>query len=421
MGKVSKAFAVSILPWALGGCGQLSPSFDDMSKTYQTALDKYDRSGLLLNVVRASKKLPLSFLSIPSITGTGSIGETAGVSANVVSAVPAAASGFLSPASGTYYTPTIGISLNRSFTFTQSSMDNAVFQKSFISEIPLTTINAVANLPDNKRELIYSLIIDRLLVVEPNGATKRLINSPLEPEYEDFQNKLHELVEMGLSTEMLEYAEAVGTPMTASQVNDIMFKYLDVKDEKQLSMHEAIDPHSNKKIYQMYQSIKKARFCFEKTRHTKFVSAKYGPELICRDKLDTKTEDISATINPKQTDKNEHELGITIRSTAGIFTYLGNVLNSQASSEPKIPMLWSKETIKDGKTIPSQKDTPILIIQKNRPAGRIFAEIDFEGDSYYIPTENAGHSTQVMSLLTGIIALNKVPGAIPQSPTVLIK
>jgi hypothetical protein len=421
LGKVIKPFAVSLLPCILAGCAQLSPSFDDMSKTYQITLEKYERSGLFLNVVRASKKLPLSFLSIPSITGTGSVGETAGVSANVVSAIPSTTGGFLSAASGTYYTPTLGITLNRSFTFTQSSMDNAVFQKSFISEIPLATVNSVANQPDDKRELIYSMIIDRLLVVEPNGTTKRLINSPLDPGYEDFQNKLHELIEMGLSTEMLQYAEAVGTPMTASQVNDIMFKYLDVKEEKQLSMKEVIDSHSNKKTYQMYQRINKARFCFEKTKHTKTVSAKYGNELICHDKLDTKNEDISATINPKQTDKNEHELGITIRSTASVFTYLGDVLSSQTRSEPKIPMLWSSETIRDGQFVPSQKNIPILIVQKNKPNGRVFSEIDFEGDSYYIPAENAGHSTQVMSLLTGIIALNKVPGAIPQSPTVLIK
>jgi len=248
--RVIKPFAVSLLPCILAGCAQLSPTFDDMSKTYQVTLEKYERSGLFLNVVRASKKLPLSFLSIPSITGTGSVGETAGVSANVVSAIPSTASGFLSAASGTYYTPTLGITLNRSFTFTQSSMDNAVFQKSFISEIPLATVNTVANLPEDKRELIYSMIIDRLLVVEPNGTTKRLINSPLDPGYEDFQNKLHELIEMGLSTEMLQYAEAVGTPMTASQVNDIMFKYLDVKEEKQLSMQEVIGSQSNKKTYQ---------------------------------------------------------------------------------------------------------------------------------------------------------------------------
>jgi len=51
----------------------------------------------------------------------------------------------------------------------------------------------------------------------------------------------------------------------------------------------------------------------------------------------------------------------------------------------------------------------------------MFAEAEYEGDSYSIPYENAGHSTMVMSILMGFISLNKVPGAIPQSPAVLVK
>lgn len=392
-----------------------------MSKTYQTVIEKYERNGLFLNVVRSSKSLPLNFMTIPSITGSGSVAETAGIAANVVSAVPATAGGFLSAATGTYYSPSLGIVLNRSFTFTQSSMDNAAFQKAFMSEISLATINAASTLSMGKRELVYSMVIDRLTIVGPDGGVKRLENNPLAADYGEFQNKLHELIEMGFTTELLQHYEPVGTPMTPSQVNDTVFKYLDVKEDKRLIMRQETDPQTRKKTFQMYQRSQEARFCFDRTASATYVSQTFGNELLCHERLDTSIEDSYKTKTTDNRPKNQYDLGITIRSTAKVFAYLGNIVKAQNSSNPQIPMLWSTETNQQGVAGAPQKNVPILLVNKNKSNGRSFAEIDYEGDTYFIPAEDSGTSTQVMSLLTGFVALNKVPGSLPQSPTVLIK
>lgn len=419
LGKAKKALFISALLLILSGCSQLSPSVDDMSKSYQTVIEKFERNGLFLNVVRSSKNLPLSFMTIPSITGTGSVGETVGISANVVSAVPTTPTGFLSPTTGTYYSPSLGITLSRSFTFTQSSLDNEVFQRSFMSDIPLTSVNVISNMPEEKRELVYSMIFDKLVLVSPTGETESLNNNPLDSSYAEFQNRLHELMAMGLSTEMQQHYDPVGTLMTPSQVNDSVFRFLDVKDAKRLIIKEQIDPVTKKSAYQMYQKSQNVRFCFENTAQAHKVRSMYGAELFCHNRLDTKTEPLSEATIPEG--KNEYELGITIRSTAKVFTYLGHIITAQTKENPMIPTLWSSPTIKDGIQVPAEKNVPILVVSKNKAAGKIFAEIDYEGDTYIIPAENAGHSTQVMSLLRSIVALNKVPGAIPQSPTVLIK
>lgn len=419
LGKAKKALVISACLLFITGCSQLNPSVDDMSKSYQTVIEKFERNSLFLNVVRSSKNLPLSFMSIPSITGTGSVGETVGLSANVVSAVPTTPAGFLSPTTGTYYSPSLGVTLNRSFTFTQSSLDNEVFQRSFMSDIPLASVNVISNMPEEKRELIYSLIFDKLVLVSPAGVTESLDNNPLDPSYPEFQKRLHELMEMGLSTEMQQHYEPVGTLMTPSQVNDTLFRFLDVKDAKRLIMREQKDPVTKKSAYQMYQKTQNVRFCFEKTAQAIKVKSMYGAELFCHDRLDTKSEPLKEVVISEG--KNEYELGITIRSTAKVFTYLGHIVTAQSKENPTIPTLWSMPTVKDGVQVPAEKNVPILVVSKNKAVGKVFAEIDYEGDAYIIPAENAGHSTQVMSLLRAIVALNKVPGAIPQSPTVLIK
>ena len=413
---------VSLLA-ALAGCAQTSPSFDDMSRTYQTVIEKYDRNGLFLNVIRSSKQLPLNFLTIPSITGSGSIAQSAGIDATVVSTLPGTAGGFLSAGAGTYYSPTLGISLSRGFTFTQSSLDNAAFQKSFMGQIPLVAVNALRQSNDDNRELIYSLVLDSIVIVAPDGKTTRLKNHPQEPEFPEFQNQLNQLVLQGLSTELLESREAIGPTMNGTQVNDIIFKYLDVKDDKRLSLEDVTQKGEKQKTYQMYQNSKTARFCFVKGPHAEAIKQRYGDDLFCQDALDTVSTPPPLQEQSSSASKKHYDLGFNIRSTLGVFSYLGHVVKIQTQAkDPRLVLLKSIPAPGATDTFTTHADMPLLVVQKNRSGfAKIFAEIDYEGDTYTIPAEGAVHSSQVMSLLYGFVGLNKVPGAIPQSPAVLIK
>jgi len=82
-------------------CGTLSAcsttrstSFKEMSTSYREVIEQYSNDNILLNVVRASDDMPLSFLDIPSVVGSGSITTNAGLTANVVSAAPNSFPGF---------------------------------------------------------------------------------------------------------------------------------------------------------------------------------------------------------------------------------------------------------------------------------------------------------------------------------------
>ena len=86
---------------ALGGCITAgSSSFRDMSSAYRDVLETYANDNILLNIVRASNRMPVSFLEMPSVVGTGSVNANAGVASTVMSLSPGTLGGFLSGASG---------------------------------------------------------------------------------------------------------------------------------------------------------------------------------------------------------------------------------------------------------------------------------------------------------------------------------
>jgi hypothetical protein len=49
------------------------------------------------------------------------------------------------------------------------------------------------------------------------------------------------------------------------------------------------------------------------------------------------------------------------------------------------------------------------------------ATVEYDGDSYIIPAENNGYSALVIDVLSQFLNLNKIPGSIPASPSVLVK
>ena len=80
----------------LSGCNSInSASFREMSSAYREVAAAYANDNVLLNIVRASKRLPVTFLEIPSVMGTGSTNAGASLGASVMSQAPNALSGFL--------------------------------------------------------------------------------------------------------------------------------------------------------------------------------------------------------------------------------------------------------------------------------------------------------------------------------------
>ena len=63
----------------------------------------------------------------------------------------------------------------------------------------------------------------------------------------------------------------------------------------------------------------------------------------------------------------------------------------------------------------------IFVVKKNTPQIKPVASISYEDDLYSIPAENNGYTSYVVDLMSQLMSLSRVPGAIPPSPAIVIR
>ncbi len=97
-----------------------STSMTNLSSAYRSVIEQYSNENILLNVVRSSRNMPMSFLDIPSVVGTGSVVADASIGTNVVSRDPTSVGGFFAAGLGSYSSASAGMAVNNGFTFTQA-------------------------------------------------------------------------------------------------------------------------------------------------------------------------------------------------------------------------------------------------------------------------------------------------------------
>ena len=369
--------------------------------------------------------MPLSFLDIPSVIGTGNITETAGLSGLFYSnSAGGGLSGIFSAATGSYTNPSLGLSLGKSFNFTQSSLANAQFQKEFMSTIPIETINFFArhHIPP---ELIFSLTIDRIEVLKPDGTTQMLFNNPTSPSFTEFQTLIRHLIQNGLTTEIVITENAIGPALDLNKMGatlpQTILQYVGSKNSNRLDLKPVSG--KNPDLYQFTQEVATARLCFAAYRNIQAIKQEFGESMLCQNPLGTakqKTErlGITGTLSPN---KDKTSLAFKIRSNRDVYQFLGEVLNAQIQAMPRMTYLEPTAISTQQKKSLNEEKVPLFVVNKNAPSGtKSIASIEYDGDTYSIPTENNGYSALVINVLSQFLNLNKISGSIPASPAVLV-
>jgi hypothetical protein len=422
--------AYALIAVLLGGCAAPSPSFLDMSQVYQSEVEKYQNNNLLLNVVRASKNMPLSFLDIPNVIGTGNLTTTVGLGAFIYGGAPSSVSGFFSPpapsAFGTssYYNPSASISVGRSFNFTLSSLQNAQFQKGFLEKISLDVVHFFTS-DHVSKELLFLLLIDSFEFVAPDGQRNNLSNNPLLPGYADFQKQLRKLVDGGLTTEQITSQVKVGPPMRPDQLLDGngLVSYVGLAG-KNIVLQDI--SNGNQKLFQLFQNVRQVRFCFAPTKYESEIVEYFGEGMLCQNPLGIDDKKRHAT-SPLKADMKKSKaapkpLLISLRSTKDVFQYLGEVYQGQVSSKNPYTVGLRQWADKGNSKLELTDDlSPLFVISAGAPKERVVANISYDGSEYYVSAQNSGYSVYVINLLSQLVNLLKIPGSIPASPAVLIK
>jgi len=64
---------------------------------------------------------------------------------------------------------------------------------------------------------------------------------------------------------------------------------------------------------------------------------------------------------------------------------------------------------------------PLFIVNKDRSVGKSLTSVTYQNETYTVPSDSNSYTREVLTLLSQLLTLNKVPGSIPASPAVLIK
>jgi hypothetical protein len=400
----------------IGGCSStLTPDFGEMSAKYANTLEQYQINMIFQNILRASSNRPVSFLDMPTINGSGSIGIAPSVSALFSGgAIPYNSSYNVIQGGLSMATPSASLTLNNTFNFTQSSLDNALFWKGYLGELPTETVKYFTHnhIP---KEVILSLVVDEIEFFTGQAKPTTLINNPLRPDHAQFQKYLYQLIDDGFTSTLINTSEKLGPPLTIEKITPrfgekvfIMFKDTNIT-LKQMD-------NSSNPLYQPIQLSNQYKLCISKDKYANYLPTKYyGTTIYCQNNLE---EDLVKTSAAK---KRQPTLIVRMRSTNNIFEYLGQVVKAQLADKPYIVTLPpTASTFNDNKG--TLNHNALFIVDKNKPTPKPFSVIEtLNGDTYSIPNENNGYSSLAVKVLTQLMSLQKIPGSIPTSPSVLLK
>lgn len=414
--NIRKYLTLSMACFLLGGCtSTLTPDFGQMSAKYANSLEQYQINMIFQNILRASENRPISFLDMPTINGSGSIGVTPSVSGFFTGgAIPYNASYNVIQGGLSYATSSTSLTLNNTFNFTQSSLDNAVFWKSYLNELPIDTVKYFSHnhIP---KEVILSLVIDEIEIFQPNGKSTVLVNNPLRPDHPRFQQYLYKLINDGFTAELIDTSEKLGAPLTIDKVT-LRFgdKAFAMFKDSNITLKQVGD--SQNLLYQPVQISNKYKICIKSDVYANYLPVKkYGETLYCEDNSEENLQKTSVT------KKQQPTLVVRIRSTNNVFEYLGQVVRAQLADKPYLVTLPPTAT-----SINSNKGKlnqyALLIVDKDNPTPKPFAIIEgLDSGIYSIPSTDNGYSSLSIKLLSQLMSLLKAPGSIPASPSVLLK
>lgn len=414
-------FAASMSLFGVTGCSTVDPSFSEMSASYQTIIEQYNYNNILLNIVRGSKQLPLAFLDIPSVVGTGSIQTNASGTLGFLNLSP----GLMAGAAGTYGSVTPSVTVNKSFNFTQSSLDNAVFQTAFLAKIPLQTVNFF-NSDQYPPELIFNLMVESIGLVKGSDVNMINNNPAYSKQYPQFLSLSDRLISYGLTTESVTTSTPVGPALSPSEVSialpGIIPAIMAVPKDKVLQLQTVPAKNGKPSYTQLVELNNSARLCFVNGKLSSEVIKEFGSSYFCGNLVSTpedraKNLGISNSIQP---DKNTTSLAIKMRSTRDIFQYLGLVYLQQ-TKYPQYGLIRLNPSERYYQGLDPVKPVPLLVLNKGEVTEPTLAKISYQGETYSIPLENNGYSPLVLNILSQLLNLNKGAGSIPASPAVLIK
>lgn len=385
----------------VSGCAAVSPDMGDMTRAYSDAIERHEMNQILRNLLRASDGLPMRFQAVPTVVGTGILESNVGLSGKVLG-------GFLDNASSS---PSLKSS--RGFNFSLASLDNERFTSAFVGELSLETINVFA-LSNMERQVLFTLVLQSATMTDNNVSLKPVENDATTPAaYLRFQATLSDLVASGLRTETFNRLTTIGSDLSR---DEWLNRYLTSRlaDDSAVRTLEIETPAGPR--YRILRRERTVRFCLSPQDYLKRTGSRVNQWLECRmPGSDLRTE----AMRPSQDSDASTGLHVNIRSTRDVYKFVGQIVKAQLGPQPWIPTV----QVQGQGTGIAPGEYPLIVVRKGEPGPgeKALAIAQHKGETYFVPSSNAGLSSQVFESLSLLLSASMVKDAIPASPGILVR
>ncbi len=423
-------FSILFVLLIASGCTSInSTSMTNLSSAYREVIEQYSNENILLNIVRSSKNMPMSFLDIPSVVGTGNVITDGSLSSNIISSNPTTFEGFFSPYKGSASTAKVGITVNNGFTFTQSSLDNAEFTKSFLKNLPVSLVGFKGTQQLLPRAVSYSLLIESIELQTKGNVVSRFQNSPNDPQYKSFQDLLYVLIEAGLTVETNKTKTPIGPPLLREEMARTFDNFGQSLITGMASGGVVVDKieGSSPPLYQLHRVEEKSTMCVNKYRARDLLGELLSPAAFCTDspqydRSDSNFRESIANFTKNFPEQKNMTLVISLRSAGNIFNFLGRVVQAQFDqADPKMINLIPAAGVLDPFNKRYYTSQPLFKLHKNSGLNNAVASVSYKGDTYQIEDEDNSYTKSVLEFMSSLLSASKIPGSIPPSPTVIVR
>jgi hypothetical protein len=380
-----RMMAVAAMLLSLSGC-LAAGSLANRGTTVDQGVGEVTNRSILLNLARASRSEPLYFVSIGSITGSGSTDVRLGAPAFTEGAsLPLAARQIVSSGSSTYLDNT------NSTNFQMGVYNTKAFYEGMLQPLGVGEIDLLLH-QGFSREMIFYLVIDKARITPQSGQPYYLYNDPTNPTYGRMVDAIKQAMVHGLTTEMVS-----GQPPAGGQ-----------------QPPPKGGPNAGQPSSDQAGGAPLGRTCYDAALATPdalkefaLLAGTRGPPNFCGS-----GQPAAASQYVSLNGQLVH-IQVVFRSISAIFKYLGGAVNSPDTPPTLIDYGVPSEITPAG---------PLFVVRAGDDAGSCFTAVSFRGKRYCAPDNGPGaeNTRRVFDILNTLVALKQSPGDLPASNALLI-
>src|SRR5271169_1691869 len=314
MRTIVRVIGVAAASLLLSGCLTLG-RIETRGTTINQGIGAMQNRGILLNLVRASRAEPLYFLSLTSVAAQGAADIKLGApSFNAGPGMTLTQKLFAFNSGGsTYFDNTTNTN------FTVGVYNTQAFYTGMLQPLGLDEVDLLLH-QGFPRELIFYLVIDKVKLTDVATGTATIIyNDPTSPSYGTFKSAVQSAMDHGLTTQV-----AASGPPGASAEETAKAGGIAQVTVPPGGAEKGPPPH--------------AELCFERALATDVAMAEFA-QLVKQGKGPNfcgagahGPQRLTVLLFGRDT-----EVEVTTRSTYGMFSYLGNVMNiSESGAAPSL-------------------------------------------------------------------------------------